>query len=308
MGLVGWPARDQQRARARELAKLHVNRRVWCARPSSQAAAHRAARRLVERGEIGRVRAFALRWPHALPQPQDAISQAPKTPQQRATETSGADIAGIYAALELLMAFAVPQSRRAAETATPPHEEMPSDLSRLVRRVTASEYAGATNALIEWWSGPSASVLFSAVEAWNAPLPRLEICGAQGRFLICEGGREVRLCEPREPARVLSPPGVSPLWSAGHAAGWSEELAVFAQAWAADNPNRALPSGVTLAHATNVLELWEAVAQAARRDAIDDAAPAVPPAPDETSTQTHRAPAAPRKTAPPSVAPTLPFG
>ena len=232
--------------RAREAAKLHVGRQIWCARPASQMLAHRAARRFHARGEIGPLRALSLRWPHATP-PENL-----------------SDSAAIYAALELVLAFIAPDLGRAPDDA----------LSHIVHRVAASTCDGVSQVFIENWDGSSATILASSSDDWNSDLPRLEICGSQGRSLLCRGGREVSLFEPREAARTLSPPGVSARFSSAQLLGWGEELNAFFALWARHEPHAPRRDGSTLARASLVLELWHTLAQALKtRAPIELAAP-----------------------------------
>jgi hypothetical protein len=75
--------------------------------------------------------------------------------------------------------------------------------------------------------GTTATALFAAAESWSTPLPRLEICGTQGRSLVCEAGRRLWLYEPREAARLLEPPGLAAHVSASNIAGLAEDLKAF---------------------------------------------------------------------------------
>ncbi len=218
--------------RAREAAKLHAARTVWCARPASQMLAHRAARRLHAAGEIGPLRALTLRWPHAVP-----LGNSP-------------DVASVYAALELVLAFTAPDLARGAN----------DYLARVVRRVAASTCDGVSNVYLENWDGSSATMLLSNADDWNSDLPRLEICGSQGRSLLCRGGREVQLFEPREATRVLAPPGVTARLSSAQTLGWAEELNAFFALWARHENHAPRGDGSTLGRAALVLELWHTLA------------------------------------------------
>ena len=230
--LAGPPATNFERAR--EATKLHAARQVWCARPASQMLAHRAARRLHSSGEIGPLRALSLRWPHSIP-----LQNSP-------------DIAAIYAALELVLAFIAPDLGRDAH----------DNLARVVRRVAASTCDGVSSVFIENWNGSSATILGNSADDWNSDLPRLEICGSQGRSLLCRGGREVQLFEPREATRLLAPPGVTARFSTAQTLGLSEELNAFFALWARHEINAPRRDGSTLNRASLVLELWHALSSA----------------------------------------------
>jgi len=169
--------------------------KVWCGHSLRAAAAHRAAQRLIERGQIGEVSALSLRWPaplhHAPPQ---AGHDAPY-------------FTSSYAALDLLLHFA--------------------NAGRGKSQITAAQNGGATSLLLRFDNGASATALFAGAENWSAPLPRLEICGTQGRSVVCEGGRRLWLHEPRESARLLEPPGLAAHVSAANITGVAEDLKAF---------------------------------------------------------------------------------
>jgi predicted dehydrogenase len=257
--LAGPPALSSQRAR--ELAALNEHRVAWCARFSSRALAHRAARRLIARGEIGLVRAISLRW---------------HTPLPRHGSTSTHEVASICSALDLLLEFAVPGLR----------DEVPA-LESVLSRIASHEHAGASVALLEFTSGVGATLTMSAADEWSAPLPRLEAIGTQGRFLVCEGGREVRLHAPREGARAWSAPSGAPGLSSAEASGVAEDARAFLHALA--RSRRTSKAGGasdevdalrqrrahSLGRAALVLRLWEDLAAAssfiAAFDALDDA-------------------------------------
>jgi predicted dehydrogenase len=214
MWICGPPAGSS--AHALELSRLPSLGKVWCARPLRYAAAHRTARRLIERSEIDEVTSLALRWP------------APFFDEAASAEESSAAyaLASNYAALDLLLLFGNLQPLRgksaAKETIT---------TAQTVQQVTAYRNGGATNMLLRFHHGLSATATFVAAEEWSAPWPRLEICGSDGRSLVAEGGRQLQLFEPREPTRVLSPPGISPLISAANLLGVAEDLKLFLTSW-----------------------------------------------------------------------------
>ncbi|HVF10885.1 MAG TPA: hypothetical protein VNA16_08790 [Abditibacteriaceae bacterium] len=179
-------------------------RGVWCARPLRRAAAQRAARRLMESSEIGDVSALALRWSTPL-----HVAATPGASTARHDQAS--NLASSYAALDLLLAFAAAEESGSAVPA----------------RVMASEYHGATSLWLQCANGITATALFAGADNWNAPLPRLEICGTEGRSIICEAGRRTWLHQPREPARLLEPPGLGVHLSTANVAGVAEDLKEF---------------------------------------------------------------------------------
>jgi hypothetical protein len=75
--------------------------------------------------------------------------------------------------------------------------------------------------------GVTATALFSGSESWSAPLPRLEVCGTQGRGLVCEAGRRLWLHQPRETAHLLEPPGMIAHVTAANVLGVAEDLKAF---------------------------------------------------------------------------------
>ena len=179
-------------------------RGVWCARPLRQAAAQRAARRLIESSEIGEVSALTLRWSTPL-------HVAVRAGASTARHDNAPNFASSYAALDLLMAFAAPTDNGSA---------VPS-------RVMVSEHHGAASVWLQFVTGITATALFAGSDNWNAPLPRLEICGSEGRFIVCEAGRRTWLHQPREPARLLEPPGLGVHLSTANVAGVAEDLKGF---------------------------------------------------------------------------------
>ena len=191
----GPPARDARALNAFARAFAGINPALWMAAPLRRAGAHRAARRLIERDEIGAVSAIQARFPFAL---------------------DAARFDAAYAAFDLMLGF--------APTSQPP------------RDIWATRHPdGATQILLRLVGGVHISALFGAADAWNAPLPRVEVCGTQGRFLVCEGGRRLEHFVPREGARIWEPPGLAPHVSAANLAGYSEDIKAFL-ALCADNP------------------------------------------------------------------------
>ncbi len=181
---------------ARSLAELGAFARtatgngpcLWIAAPLKRAAAHRAARRLLERDGIGEVTAIQARFPFAL---------------------DAARFAAAYAAFDLMLSFV-------------------GGAAGMAREVTAARHGdGAASLLLRLASGATITALFGAADAWNSPLPRLEICGTQGRFVLCEAGRRLWHHVPREGARLWEPPGLAPHVSAPNLAGYAEDLKAF---------------------------------------------------------------------------------
>ena len=193
--IEGPPARSSLELNAWARAVAGRKPALWMAAPLRRAAAHRAARRLIERDGIGEVTAIGARLPFAL---------------------DGARFGSAYAAFEMLLSLLIPT-------------QMPID-------VTAIRHPdGAANALIRFAGGASMSAMFGAADAWNAPLPRIEVCGTQGRSLVCESGRRLLHYVPREGARAWEPPGLAAHVSAPGIAGYAEDLKAFLSV-CTDNP------------------------------------------------------------------------
>jgi len=168
---------------------------LWMSAPLRRAAAHRSARRLLERDELGEVTAIQARF--AFPFDESRFDQ-------------------LYAAFDLLLSFI-------------PASQMPQDM------FAAKHNDGATSLLIRFAGGVTLTALFSASDVWNSPLPRIEICGTQGRFLVCESGRKITHFVPREGARVWEPPGLAPHLTAANLSGYGEDIKAFL-ATCSDNP------------------------------------------------------------------------
>ena len=240
--IEGPPARSSPELNAWARAVAGRKPSLWMAAPLRRAAAHRAARRLIERDGIGPVTAIQARLPFAL---------------------DSARFGAAYAALELLLCLLIPT-------------QMPTD-------VTATRHVdGAASVLIRFAGGASVSALFSAADAWNAPLPRVEVCGTQGRSLVCESGRRLLHYVPREGTRIWEPPGLAPHVSSPSLAGYAEDLKAFLSV-CTDNPapwgaERALDDAaraLSVLEATfHALESGAAVPIEARGLALDVAAPA----------------------------------
>ena len=161
---------------------------LWIATPLRRASAHRAARRLLERDGIGPVSAIQAHFPFAF-------------------DTARFDAA--YAAFDLLLSFV----------------EGGLGAPREVWAVRHGD--GASQILLKLASGASVSALFGAADVWNAPLPRVEICGTEGRSLVCEAGRRLWHYVPREGARLWEPPGLASHVSAANLSGYAEDLKAF---------------------------------------------------------------------------------
>lgn len=204
--------------------------RVWCSRALRRAAAHRGAWRLIERGHIGNVAALALRWGAPLHTPEQPQNAQTSTNTQDATDAP--HLASSYAALDLLLHFAAGSHRRERENKD---EELADETaSANGARVVADEFGGATNVWLRLADGVTATALFAGAESWSAPLPRLEVCGTQGRWLVCEAGRRLWLHQPRETAHLLEPPGMIAHVTAANVLGVAEDLKAFLAACAAD--------------------------------------------------------------------------
>jgi hypothetical protein len=168
---------------------------LWMALPLRRAPAHRAARRLVERDGIGTVTAVQARFPFALDE---------------------ARFGAAYSAFDLMLSFFPP--------------------AQAPRQIWATRHGdGATQVLLSLGGGAHLSALFSAADTWNAPLPRLEASGTQGRFLVCEAGRRLMQFVPREGARVWEPPGLAPHVSGANLSGYGEDIKAFLSV-CTDNP------------------------------------------------------------------------
>jgi len=200
---------------------------LWPARSLRRAAAHRAARRLMQSTEIGEVTALALRWSTPL---HFAANPNPST----ARAEGGSHLASSYAALDLLLAFA---SSNAGGSAVP-------------LRVLASEQQGTTSLWLQCANGVTATALFAGADNWNAPLPRLEICGTESRSIVCEAGRRTWLHQPREPARLLELPGLAAHLSSANVAGVAEDLKDFL---AACVENETMLPGAAAARSTDAI-------------------------------------------------------
>lgn len=161
---------------------------LWFAAPLKRAAAHRAARRLLERDGIGAVSAIQARFPFAL---------------------DAARFDAAYAAFDLMLSFVEGGMGAPREAYAARHAD------------------GAAHVMLKLAGGATISALFGAADAWNSPLPRLEICGTQGRSLVCEGGRKLWHYVPREGARLWEPPGLAAHVSAANVAGYAEDLKAF---------------------------------------------------------------------------------
>lgn len=189
---------------------------LWMAAPGRRVAAHRAARRLIERGEIGPVTALQARFPFPL---------AP------------ARFEAAFSAFDALLSF-VARSHSPRDALAARHDD------------------GATSLLVRFEGGATISALFCAADTWNSALPRFEICGTQGRFLVCEAGRRLWHHVPREGARFWEPPGLAPHVSSSNVSGYAEDIKAFLGV-VADNP-APLNAERALGEAARALTILEA--------------------------------------------------
>lgn len=200
---------------------------AWWARPLRYAAAHRAARRMINRGEIGDVTSLHLRWNTSFGGKAEMFS------------------ASNFAAIDLLLACA---------------QSAPTE-------VLAREAKGITTVWISLVGGATATAVFAAADAWNAPLPRLEIIGTQGRSLICEAGRRLGMFQPRDAARWIEPPGLAAHVSSANLGGVADDLRAFI----------GLTIGEKMAHspqadgreASRALQVVEAIAQSLQTGSLE---------------------------------------
>jgi predicted dehydrogenase len=203
------------------------NLHLWPAAPLRHAAAHRAARRLIERDGLGPVKAMQLRWPQPL---------------------DGAHIASAYAAFDLLLSF------------------LPSGAA-MARSVVAGAQDGLTSLWMNFAGGGTATALFGAADTWNSPLPRLEVAGTEGRFLVCEAGRRLSHYTPREGSRSWDPPGMAAYVSSANVAGVSEDVKAFLAACTGTAP--LFGAETVLTEAARALGLLEAARRAVESRAME---------------------------------------
>ncbi len=326
------PSFSLEGARHLETQLRGRNDKIWCARLSRQSSAHRAARQLVERDQIGAPSALSLRWSAPFSACENSLSDAtanepnanasananmpsahassahaaksnapsasekaassdssprnssrkassgnafsktnaPKSNLQNALHDDPQRVASSFAALDLLGSFAaLASSTRNANVA--------SCLSS--GEIWARENGGATQLMIQFGNGATATALFCGAETWSAPLPRLEICGTQGRFLLCEAGRRLWLHHPREAARFWEPPGLSHHVSSANINGLAEDFKEFL-AWCAESKaddfrqddfrqdDLRQAAGASLAQAASILPLWDAASRSLRENRV----------------------------------------
>jgi predicted dehydrogenase len=237
---------DTPAATSHEAESLVPFAHAWCAHPLRAAAAHRAARRIIESGRIGAISSFALRWPRAL--------------QLNAHD---ADFAASYTAFDLMLWAASLPPRDAAPVT--PH----------AARVALDENNGAASLWIRFAHGfegraLTATALFATSDDWNSAAPRLEITGTQGRAVVCEGGRSAALLEPREAARILEVPGLAPHISHSNSLGIAEDLKMWLAhiAGSGGAALREVPAERSLANAATTLRLMEAGREALQSGAL----------------------------------------
>lgn len=252
--------------------------RLWCARPLRQAAAHRAAWRMLERGAIGPSNGLMLRWGASLFRPREVRPAAngynghSNGSARPLTLDESWSLASSYAAADLLLAFAMPLREAGREpirdAARDEAKDMRHNGSAAPVAVLASERAGVATIWLHFADGASAVALFAPAENWSSPLPRLEICGTEGRGIVCEGGRRLWVHEPREAARLLEPPGLAVQVSAANVAGMAEDLKEFLGACVVDekiaertSTARSGPERSPLEPAVRALRVIEAASQ-----------------------------------------------
>ena len=212
----GPPARSTRELNAFAKAARNGKPALWMALPLRRAPAHRAARRLLERDAIGPVTALQARFPFSLDQ---------------------ARFGAAYAAFDVMLSF-FPASQTPREVWAVRHGD------------------GAASLLLTLSGGATISALFGACDTWNSPLPRLEICGTQGRFLVCEAGRRLSHFVPREGARIWEPPGLAAHVTGANASGYGEDIKAFLGV-CADNP-APFNAERALDDAARALGVWEA--------------------------------------------------
>lgn len=227
--LDGAPARNQEQtdALARNLQARNI--KLWLSKPLRHAAAHRSARRLLERDGIGTVTALQLRWPWPL---------------------DGAHDSGTHAALDLLLSF------------------VPGGAGVPLRVLATRNKEGAFSIWFTLSGGATATILASSADTWNAPLPRLEVCGTQGRFMLCEGGRRMQLFVPREATRTWEPPGMAAYVSSANLLGLSEDVKGFLAA-VANEAAEEFPE-VDMEFEVRVLALMEAIRRSLESGNIEE--------------------------------------
>ena len=192
----------------------------------SHAFAVRTARYAVEANEVGPVSALALRWASSFPTERvpDAVNR----------------FSGAYAALELLLRAA--QWRPTARDQSTffgygsdfmilGEDNLDSALARPLS-VVAHTHENTTNVWLRCKNGVSVTALFAGADTWSAALPRLEVVGTQGRYLICEGTRRTSLHVPGRTAQVHESPAATLTVTAPELAGVAAELRAFLGRWA----------------------------------------------------------------------------
>ncbi len=180
---------------ALQLAQMMRGREflIWCAQPLRHEFAHRAALRLLERDFIGAVSSLDFRGATSFP---PRVLAGGTTARNGVAHGETRAFAAAYEAISLLLSLGGGHLADA--------------------RLTAARRGEAFSLWLQLAAGTLLSARFCAADGWNAPLPRLEICGTDGRFLVCEGGRRLWQHEPQSAARLVEPPLSSPrLFGAG---------------------------------------------------------------------------------------------
>jgi hypothetical protein len=248
---------------------------LWCARPLRQAAAHRAAWRLLQRETLGPVAGLSLRWGAGLFRPREVksgLKESSIANGHNARLLSRDDVLALsssYAAIDVLLGFAAP--------AKPGREEINHQPLAAPVALLASERAGVATLWLHFADGASALALFAPAENWNSPLPRLEICGTEGRSIVCEGGRRLWLHEPREAARFWEPPGLAVQISAANLVGIVEDVKAFLANCVAETHKAEPASGPSpLESAIRTLRVMEAAAQSLNSGRVVEIEPSGP--------------------------------
>ncbi len=248
---------------------------LWCARPLRQAAAHRAAWRLLERGMLGPVSGLSLRWGAGLFRPREVKKNSANGVSTGAAKPLSRDealaLSSSYAAADLLLAFAAPIAATGRES----RDSLPVAAPVAV---LGAERAGVATLWLHFADGASALALFAPAENWSSPLPRLEICGTEGRSIVCEGGRRLWLHEPCEAARLWEPPGLAVQVSAANLAGVVEDVKAFLAACVVE-PHKAALTAETrppLESAVRALRVIEAAAESVRAGRMIEIEPSGP--------------------------------
>jgi hypothetical protein len=229
----------------------------------------------LQREAIGPVTGLMLRWGAGLFRPREAKLSAVNSVNgihdnvRPLSRDDALALASSYAAADLLLGFAAP-ARPSREEAS--HQPVAAPVA-----VLGAERAGVATLWLHFADGASAIGLFAPAENWNSPLPRLEICGTEGRSIVCEGGRRLWLHQPREAARLWEPPGLAAQVSAANVVGIVEDVKAFLAACVLEPHKAALSSGPSpLESAVRALRVLEATAQSLHSGRVVEIEPSGP--------------------------------